>query len=67
MTPAQFKKARHKLGLSASELADILGVDARTIRRWEAEPALETARPPHPTAAKVMKWLLNGFDPQRFA
>lgn len=36
MTPAQFKEARHKLGLSQSAMAELLGVSSdRTIRKWE--------------------------------
>ena len=37
MTPADFKKARRKLGLSAQGMADLVGVkEGRTIRRYEA-------------------------------
>lgn len=63
MTPAEFKAARHTLGLTASELGYVLNVDARTIRRWEADPSVETSRPPHPTAVRAMTWLLAGFRP----
>lgn len=35
MTPADFKTLRESLGLSAQWLADTIGVDQRTIRRWE--------------------------------
>lgn len=44
MTPAQFREARHTLGLSLAQMAAALSdpdgdskpVDPRTIRRWEA-------------------------------
>lgn len=37
MTPDELKEARHRLGLSANALADLVGVsDGRTVRRWEA-------------------------------
>ena len=37
MTPAEFKAARHKLGLSANRCAEIFRIGSgRTIRRWEA-------------------------------
>ena len=36
MTPAQFKGARHALGLTQQSLADALGVSIRTIRHWES-------------------------------
>lgn len=35
MTPAQLHAARKRLGLSQSELAEALGVDYRTVGRWE--------------------------------
>ncbi|ART74478.1 hypothetical protein BTO20_38405 (plasmid) [Mycobacterium dioxanotrophicus] len=35
MTPADFKTIRESLGLSAQWLADAVGVDQRTVRRWE--------------------------------
>ena len=37
MTPNEFRKIRHRLGLSTRALANLLGVsDGRTVRRWEA-------------------------------
>jgi DNA-binding transcriptional regulator YiaG len=60
MTPAQFKEARHKLGLSASQLGRVLDTDPRTIRRWESD---EDPRPVNPIAARVMAWLLAGYRP----
>ena len=62
MTPEEFKQTRQELGLSASKLADILGVDPRTVRRWEAN----NQRPPHPTACRVVEWLKSGFDPSQY-
>lgn len=35
MTPAELKVLRESLGLSAQWIADRLGVDQRTVRRWE--------------------------------
>lgn len=64
MTPAQFKQARHSLGLSASKLAAILNVDPRTIRRWEDESG---TRPPNPIACRVVEWLIAGFDPKEYS
>jgi DNA-binding transcriptional regulator YiaG len=44
MTPAQLKKARHALGLSAEGFARLIGVKSgRTVRRWESG---ERAIPP---------------------
>ena len=62
MTPAQFKEARHTLGLSMSQLARILNVDPRTVRKWEADGVV-SARPPNPIACRSMRWMLDGWRP----
>lgn len=62
VTPAQFKRARNKLGLSANQLAHILGVETRTLRRWEDCDG-PSGRPPNPIACRVMEWLLDGYRP----
>lgn len=37
MTPAQFKAARHTLGLTAAQMAERLGLsDQRSVRRYES-------------------------------
>ena len=66
MTPSEFKKARHTLGLSLSQLSAILGTDSRTIRKWEADENLPTARRPNETASRVMQWMLGGFRPPQW-
>lgn len=65
MTPTEFRDARTHLGLSTSELAAILGVDSRTVRKWEDTRGDEStnARPPNPVASRVMRWLLDGYRP----
>ncbi len=35
MTPREFRDIRLALGLSTEQLAERLGVDPRTIRRWQ--------------------------------
>ena len=60
LTPQEFKSARRKLGLSASELGHILNTDPRTIRRWERD---DGTRPPNHIACRVMGWMLNGYRP----
>lgn len=62
MTADEFKEARRKLGLSLSELGEILNTDPRTIRKWEALHG-NSARNPNPVAAQVMRWMLDGFRP----
>mgnify|MGYP000176535539 CR=1 FL=1 len=61
MTPADFKEARRKLGLSAAALGHILNTDPRTIRRWESD---DDPRPVNPIAARAMQWMLDGFRPK---
>lgn len=61
--PISFKSARNALGLSAAELGRILNTDPRTIRRWEADPETENARPPNPIACRVLSWMLDGYRP----
>ena len=36
MTKNQLKKARERLGLSKSQMADLIRVDRATITRWES-------------------------------
>ncbi|MBP0614299.1 helix-turn-helix domain-containing protein [Jiella mangrovi] len=60
MTPTEFRQARRQLGLSASQLGEILNTDPRTIRRWEQD---DETRPPNPVAVRVMRWMLEGFRP----
>lgn len=62
MTPAAFKAARQRLGLTAAALARILGVDTRTVQSWEAEMGSRRRAPP-PTACRVMEWMINGYRP----
>lgn len=66
MTPAEFKSARRELGLTQSELGAILDTNPTTIRRWEADPGADMARPPNPVAAQVMRWMLAGFRPSEW-
>ena len=61
--PAAFRAARDQLGLSAAQLARIMGVDPRTVRRWEDASG---TRPPNPTACRVMEWMLSGYRPPEF-
>lgn len=43
MTPAEFRAIRRRLGRTVEALARAMGVDRRTIQRWEAE-GVPTAR-----------------------
>jgi transcriptional regulator with XRE-family HTH domain len=62
MTPTQIKQARKALGLSTGGFARALGVDPRTVRRWEDG----TKQPPGPVIillelAGASKWVAQGF------
>jgi DNA-binding transcriptional regulator YiaG len=63
MTPAAFKAARNRLGLSAASLGAILNVNERTVRKWEQEG---TARPPNAIACRVLEWMLEGYRPPQW-
>lgn len=57
MTPAEFKEARHKLGLSQAKLAQEWGMGengGRTIRRWE-----DGERPMNPVAAYCLRLMVD--------
>ena len=58
MAPAEFKAARHALGLSAQGMADALGIaDGRTIRHWESGAREVTA----PVALLMRYFLKHGM------
>ena len=60
MTPEEFRKARKRLNLSQTQLGKILGVNPRTVRKWEHD---DGTRPPNPIAIRVLEWMLNGYEP----
>ena len=60
MTPEQLRNARQALGLTGVQLAAVLGVDARTYRRYE----LADTPIPKVTALAVRLLLLT--DPERW-
>lgn len=63
LSPRDFAAKRYQLGLSQAQLARILGVDPRTVRKWEDE---RDTRSPNPIACRVLKWLEAGFRPEEF-
>lgn len=66
MTSEDFKEARQKLGLTQSQLGEILNTNPSTIRKWEMSGDRSTSRAPNPVAARVMGWMLQGFRPPQF-
>ena len=55
MTPTQFRAALDRLGLTQVGAARLLGVDARTVRRWALGE-----RPVHPTVVVLLRAMLGG-------
>jgi DNA-binding transcriptional regulator YiaG len=63
MTPTEIKEARHKLGLTASQLAVLLDTDAQTVRRMEQRPDASTFRTPAPRMVRLIRAYLTGYRP----
>ena len=63
MTGAEFRDGRIKLGLTQVHMARILSTAPTTIRKWEADDSLSTSCKVNPIAARVMEWMLDGFEP----
>lgn len=55
-TKAQFKALRERVGMSQQDVADTLGVNARTVKRWEHEA---DRREPPADAVELLKRQLN--------
>lgn len=66
MTPEEFKAARQRLGLTQAQLGHVLNTAPQTIRKWEMPPQNSTARGVNPIAARVMRWMLDGWRPPEF-
>lgn len=59
MTAKEFKRARHSMGVSQSQLAKLMGVStSRTIRMWENDE-----REVSGCAAVLLRWLAYGIRP----
>lgn len=59
MTPTAFREARRRLGLGTPRLAALLGVNPRTVRRWErGEQDIPRM------AALLLAWLAYDERPQ---
>ena len=61
MTPTELKEARQSLGLSVSQLADLLETDAQSIRRMEMSHDLSTHRFPAPRMQRLIEAYLVGY------
>lgn len=63
MTPTQIKEARRMLGLTQSQLAQLLETDPQSIRRMEMDPSAATHRKPAPRMARLIAAYLDGWRP----
>lgn len=63
MTPEELNDARHELGLSQREMADMLDTDKQTVRRMEMDPNAQTAREPAPRMVRLIKAYIAGYRP----
>lgn len=59
MTPADFRQARKSLGLTQGQLAKLMGVDIRTVQKWEGgERGID------PPAVRLLRAYLDGYRPE---
>jgi hypothetical protein len=63
MTPEQLKEARLKLGLSVTQLADMLGVTDQHARRLTITPGKGSHRPINRTVERLLQAYLDGYRP----
>lgn len=63
MKPAELKEARHKLGLSVTDLARMLDTDPQTVRRMEQTEDANTFRRPAPRMVRLIAAYLSGYRP----
>ena len=63
MTPDEIKRARQSLGLTQSQLGQMLDTDGQTIRRMEMPPDAATARKPVARMARLIRAYLDGYRP----
>jgi DNA-binding XRE family transcriptional regulator len=63
MTPDQIKTARADLGLTQSQLAQLLDTDPQSVRRMEMASDAATHRKPAPRMARLIAAYLDGYRP----
>lgn len=63
MTPTELKEARRKLGLSAPQMAAMLGLGYGNYRHMEMAPGKTTSRPVMPTTERLILAYLDGYRP----
>jgi len=63
MTHTEIRAARLALGLTQAELAKMLNVEARTVRRMESDPNHSTHRVPAVRMVRLIRAYLDGHRP----
>ena len=63
MTPAEIKEARHAMGLSVADLAQLLDTDPQPVRRMEQSEDANTFRRPAPRMVRLIRAYLDGYRP----
>lgn len=64
MTPAEFKAARTRLGLSTNQMAKLLEVSPLHVRRLEIESSSSAHRAVTASTARLLQALLDGYRPR---
>lgn len=64
MSPSELKEARLRLGLSVTQLADMLGVSHQHARRMTIAPDKGAHRPINPTVTRLLTAYLDGYRPR---
>lgn len=63
MTPDEFNEARRQLGLTVTEMADMLGVSHQHVRRFSIAPDKDSHRPVNSTTERLINAYLDGYRP----
>jgi DNA-binding transcriptional regulator YiaG len=63
MTHTEIRAARLALGLEPDELAKMLNVEVRTVRRMESDPNHSTHRVPAVRMVRLIRAYLDGHRP----
>lgn len=64
MTPDEFTETRRRLGLSVTQLADMLGVSHQHARRMSIAPDKGAHRPVNGTVERLLQAYLDGYRPK---
>lgn len=60
-TAEGFSEGMRHLDISVTRAAMLIGAPESTIKKW-----LKGERPVHPTAARMLRWMLDGYRPENW-